>query len=341
MQDIQAPDLHGFVDSLRNKELLGWCWEKGSPKTLNCELMIGEFLYETTAANLFRSDLLQAGINDGRHAFRFDLRSLDLDAFITNNLNQISVRVAGTDFRLEASSFIPFFPSKGSRLIENPYLANFFGAQEKIDCYNTCNKFLFKEMNESLHIPKLLWMRNTGKNCTTMVLKHADFAPLEGELSISVIFGGATIYSISFSIIHGRVVGRDEPFVLFIGGLQGRPNSREKIAVSAETNDGVHPRMLLFTAILALCEIWNITTIAAISARQHISCNKERLASFLQNYDRFWKDLGGMVQDADHRIYFIPANRNSLLKYNENHGRRSLQRRFVRDKIQQEILRNL
>jgi uncharacterized protein VirK/YbjX len=342
MQDKQSSGLDGYIDSLRNKELLGWCAEKGRPEPFDCELLIGDFPYQTRSAKLFRYDLLKAGINDGRHGFNFDLRTLNLDAFIQNDLKQMSVRVVGTDTKLQVSSFIPFFISKGTNLQRGPYLANFLNDQEKIDCYNTCAKFLFRKMNESLKIPKLLWTKSVDEHCLTVVLRPADFAPLEGELSVSVLFDGNTIYSLTFSVIHGNIVGRTEPLILFIGGLQGRPNIREKITASTKISDGVHPRLLLFTAILALCEAWNMTFIAAVSAAQHFSCDTpERLKSFGKNYDRFWIEMGGMAGDAEHRTYIIPAKRNSSHVHNKKHWHRSLQRRIVRDKIQQEILRNL
>jgi uncharacterized protein VirK/YbjX len=334
--------LNGYVDSLKNNELSGWCWEKGRLDKFECELLFGGVPYQSTTANLFRTDLLSAGINDGKHGFRFDLRTFNLDALIQDDLKYLSVRVVGTDGELQSSSFIPFFKAKGARLQHGSYLANFLTEQEKIDCYNTCNKFLFRNMNESLNVPKLLWMRHFETHRISMELKHADFAPLEGELSVSVMFDGQAIYSLTFSVIRGKTVGCEEPLILFIGGLQGRPNTREKIDTSTKVSGGVHPRMLLFTAILALCDAWSISSIAAVSADQQISCNSpERLQSFCKTYDRFWRDLGGSAAHAERRIYIIPAKRNSLLRHNPQHRHRNLQRRAIRDEIQQEILRNL
>jgi hypothetical protein len=64
----------GTLDGLVGRSRLGgWLWMPSSSERLTAEIMEGSRLVGRAVAELFRQDLLAAGIGDGRHGFEVDL----------------------------------------------------------------------------------------------------------------------------------------------------------------------------------------------------------------------------------------------------------------------------
>ena len=94
-------EVRGFTDNINSREITGWVIDSKSPQDpLKVELLVdGRVMGETFADNA-RDDLKQAGIGNGRHAFRFNTPLSILD----DELHHVAVRVHGTEFILSGST---------------------------------------------------------------------------------------------------------------------------------------------------------------------------------------------------------------------------------------------
>jgi stalled ribosome alternative rescue factor ArfA len=64
------PDFGGFHDGADCNQISGWAWDANTPNTpISVDIYSDNMLIATIAADLFRQDLVNAGIGDGRHGF--------------------------------------------------------------------------------------------------------------------------------------------------------------------------------------------------------------------------------------------------------------------------------
>ena len=88
----------GYVDHIRNGVLTGWCWQVGVPTPLMLEVSIGDRPRVAVIAGGFRTDLANAEVGTGHHAFRLDLAEI-----APTDEEHVAVRVQGRLFQLSGS----------------------------------------------------------------------------------------------------------------------------------------------------------------------------------------------------------------------------------------------
>jgi hypothetical protein len=98
---IPCPSTYeGFHDSATCQLLTGWAWNNTLPTTpISVEILVDEVPNRTVLANLFRQDLLNAGIGDGAHGFQF-IVPVSLRNGVAHSMR---VRVSGTTQSLTGS----------------------------------------------------------------------------------------------------------------------------------------------------------------------------------------------------------------------------------------------
>jgi hypothetical protein len=114
----------GYVDTADYSRLAGWAVDHERPQeSLSVEVLVDGACVGEAAAGLYRRDLEEAGIGDGRHAFEYDMaphRGLAE--------SPVSVRIAGTDVLL------PYRRQEAFRIAPPP-LISYVAA----DIVNNCN----------------------------------------------------------------------------------------------------------------------------------------------------------------------------------------------------------
>jgi hypothetical protein len=71
------PSHRGNFDAVKGGVAIGWCAEHGRNDPVTVELLADGAVVTSATADIFRSDLLAAGIGAGRHGFRLDVSSLE------------------------------------------------------------------------------------------------------------------------------------------------------------------------------------------------------------------------------------------------------------------------
>lgn len=90
----------GYHDGSAPESIAGWAWDSARPDTpLTVALYDGDRRLGTVLANLFRQDLVDAGIGNGRHGFAFEAPPSLWDG----QPHTITLRIAGTDIPLHGS----------------------------------------------------------------------------------------------------------------------------------------------------------------------------------------------------------------------------------------------
>jgi hypothetical protein len=92
----------GFLDATAHRVVYGWSWDAMHPdRALTVSLTVNGAFAGYALANVFRSDLRDHGIGDGRHAFEFALPA-GIDS-----VDSVEAHIAGTSHRLTPSSAEP------------------------------------------------------------------------------------------------------------------------------------------------------------------------------------------------------------------------------------------
>jgi hypothetical protein len=70
------PSHRGNFDAVKDGVAIGWCAENGRDDPVPVELLADGVIVASATADIFRPDLLEAGIGTGRHGFRLDVSCL-------------------------------------------------------------------------------------------------------------------------------------------------------------------------------------------------------------------------------------------------------------------------
>jgi GT2 family glycosyltransferase/glycosyltransferase involved in cell wall biosynthesis len=105
-QDRAAPPDHplqGYIDEANSSRITGWVWDPQQPESrIALELVDGDTRLAKATANQYRSDLRQAGIGDGRHAFAVLLA----EGLLPSARNVLHLRCAETGTEVPGSPLI-------------------------------------------------------------------------------------------------------------------------------------------------------------------------------------------------------------------------------------------
>ena len=195
----------------------------------------------------------------------------------------------------------PFFERK----FVTPYLASFLSPRDRLDIQTHLCRVIDSDFDPGRFTARLragivLWTAQTDGRDLSIVLRLPQRTMLEGDLTVEVQFDGTMLHRMSFAFVPGRVLGRPEANLLFIGGSQGVWGTRELAREAAKLAGEINPPNLLLIALRALGLGLGLPSIAGVAA----DCQPVvhgAAASRLGAYDELWRANHG----ADHGGYFI------------------------------------
>jgi GT2 family glycosyltransferase/glycosyltransferase involved in cell wall biosynthesis len=98
-----AEALQGYIDEANGNRITGWIWNRLHPgEPIAVELIDGNTRLAKVVANQYRSDLRQAGIGDGRHAFTIPLDA----ALLQQTRHVLHLRCVDTGVELPGSPVV-------------------------------------------------------------------------------------------------------------------------------------------------------------------------------------------------------------------------------------------
>jgi uncharacterized protein VirK/YbjX len=156
----------------------------------------------------------------------------------------------------------------------------------------------------------------------------------EGELSLVLKSDRKTIFTLSFTIIPGRIVKSEAEEVLLISRLQGeRKCFPQQMKLAIEAMHGVRPRALVFAALEGFAAALGISEIAAVCATNHIAYCEEFDAAFKNGYDNFFTELGMDKTAAGFFLTSVPIEGKPLSLIKRGHKIRTKRKRAFTDQI--------
>ncbi|QDZ06208.1 DUF535 domain-containing protein [Sphingomonas panacisoli] len=183
----------------------------------------------------------------------------------------------------------------------------------------------------------VLWQSIDDEGKThDVVLQPAWAAPMEGETELCFRLDGVRLFTLTFCIVQGGLVGSAEPAVIFVGGVQGIFFGKDRIRYAARKNQEIAPLAMLLLAIDAVAEMLGIATIVGTSdTAQAASQTSVDGRSTTIDYAALWRDMGGIDDGRGHYCVAVGqtsgAEKEVAGKNKARTRRRRLQRRAVRD----------
>ena len=177
-----------------------------------------------------------------------------------------------------------------------------------------------------------VWERAATGGACTIAFDSVRRTSFEGEMHLSLLLGGQTVYRLAFTVVPDGVLGPRSCRAILIGQIQGEPARLEQIKLCSRICDGVGPVPLLMTALEAIGERLGVSHVYGIGGRHQLS-EATGTVRFLFDYDRFWSRLG-FTADGDG--YFrspLPMARRPSAGLSRPHQRRAARRRHFRDGV--------
>lgn len=130
----------------------------------------------------------------------------------------------------------------------------------------------------------------------------------EGELALFLSLDGQVLMKASFSVLPMHLLGlTGNGHAMFIGAFQGEKKSLELFKEATQLMERTKPAHLMFNALQALAQTWNLQAILGVSDCLHAYAGyTTTLAKRVKaNYDSVWEELGG-EKTAQNKHWVLP-----------------------------------
>lgn len=159
----------------------------------------------------------------------------------------------------------------------------------------------------------------------------------EGELFLDFNEDDATLFTLSFTIAPGEVLGLEDEQIAFIGRLQGTANNRESIKRATKSFQDISPAALLLDAVRAIATSLDISGIVGVSASNQVCLCDTRRNTATCTYDEFWLSAGACPIDG--LGFYLPtlAEDKPLSSIKNNHRSRVKRKRQFKSELMEQI----
>jgi uncharacterized protein VirK/YbjX len=238
--------------------------------------------------------------------------------------------------RTGARALTARYPNYSNKYIAG-YLAKSFGKKLRRKILMFHHEFLAEKLIEKFYERILLngsvlWSETIEGNCYSISLSFDPRWHREGDLLLAFNKNGLRIYTTSFTIIPGHIVGCAAGPVLFIARVQGAPNRAQEIRLSAKACHDIAPVNLLFAAVQSIATALAIKAVGGVSDEEQLT-NGTETASMAFSYNLFW-DTHLMERTAAN-VYLasVPFAEKPIKKVKAVHRRRARKKRTIKKQI--------
>jgi uncharacterized protein VirK/YbjX len=216
------------------------------------------------------------------------------------------------------------------------YLAKSFGKKLRRKVLIFHHEFLAKKLSEKLYGRILLdglvlWSETIEGNSYSISLSFDPWWHAEGDLSLTFNKNGFPLYTTSFTIIPGHIVGCAEQ-VLFIARVQGAQNHAQEIRLSTRACYDIAPANLLFATVQSIATALAIKAIVGVSDQEQLS-NKSGGTGLAFSYNLFWDTH--LMQRTAGNVYLasVPFAEKPMEEIKAVHRRRARKKRTIKKQI--------
>jgi len=154
----------------------------------------------------------------------------------------------------------------------------------------------------------------------------------EGELRLSFVVNGISVYHIIFSFIDGHLLELGDGYIIFIGASQGSHSLFPLYKLSIKENECVSPQEALVVILQSIAIMLKINKIIGVCAFNQICVGRKINTNIhLGTYDQLWLSSGGIINfRGDFVIPPVPFEKPMAQIKPGNRARRRRQRHFKR-----------
>jgi uncharacterized protein VirK/YbjX len=158
--------------------------------------------------------------------------------------------------------------------------------------------------NEILRNRPRLWQKIIGPDAFAIRLSFTGELQHEGDLLLEFEQNSVPIYSLSYSIAPGRLVGSSAAQVILIARVQGAVGEFDAIRHATKTCLDIAPPYLLMAVVQGIADALHIGEIAGVKNEEQLTANIDNSRAVYFDYDEFWRVHMGTEAE---KFYLIPV----------------------------------
>jgi uncharacterized protein len=238
--------------------------------------------------------------------------------------------------RTGARALTARYPNYSNKYIAG-YLAKGFSKKIRRNALMFHHEFLAEKLTGKLYeqiLPdgSILWSETIEGNCYSISLSFDPRWHREGDLSLTFNKNGFRIYTTSFTVIPGHIVGCPAEQLLFIARVQGAPNQAQEIRLSTRACHDIAPANLLFAAVQSIAAALAITAIGGVSDDERLTNETEETRTAF-SYDRFWNTHFMERTAGNAYLASMPFAEKPIEEIKAVHRRRARKKRTIKKQI--------
>ena len=220
------------------------------------------------------------------------------------------------------------------------YAAKSFSATDRLVILHHTYSFLDRMRNRSLDLRLCeqvpIWSLPGDGPHLAVWMGPSSLAPMEGEAELVFKSNEQHLFTLSFSVAPGWLLGTADQDAILIGGLQGALACRSEHRDACKKLQEVSPQDMLVITIRALARVLGIRAIAAVSAELHVAqgCSK---VDWRFDYDGFWERIGAVRSDRGFYVFSPDVADRPAHEGSSTHKSRARRKRRFRLMLQNEV----
>ena len=246
-------------------------------------------------------------------------------------------------------------PNLRFKYLHSNYLARSLSTRCRLKILSSHYRFLQTHLSpeflmQAYRAGHTLWRDQDEGNTMDIVLTFPKGHDYEGDLRLDFRVGTTPVYTLTFSIIAGALLGMTDgkmagEQVLLVSGVQGIPGQIAPIRQATKMCHDTSPAYLLLAAAQALALSLDINMIVGLGKKEQVSSREDDfpVAGFVFDYDGFWQSfaLGSLPgREGFYRVP-LPIPEKPLETMHAKRRGRAMRRREMRKRISDEVGRQI
>lgn len=186
----------------------------------------------------------------------------------------------------------------------------------------------------------MLWEHAVSNHHFRICVTFPGRYHFEGDLSLVFQIDHVDIYTLSFTIGPGSVVGLTADHAIYIGRVQGKGAGLQLIRKATKGCLDISPDALLLAATEGIAQALELGHIVGIGADEQISApNDSRTEGLAHAYDEFWMASGGVRLARNMYHLGVPVPEKPIQAIQSKHRSRTLHKRAFKNLVKEQVCR--
>lgn len=269
------------------------------------------------------------------------LRHAYLNKGVIEALKNVLVTMAHLDIvlmmtRPDKKVLLTYHPDLLNGSISHPYLSTLFNSSRTKRCAIMISHYAYvaARLKDDFYDQVadggiMLWKSVAEGTILRICIEFAKQHRHEGDLILKFEMNYDSLYVLSFSIVPGYLVDTPAPQVILIGRVQGTKERFEEIRRATKLCKDISPAYLLVTAAQAIASELDISFLAGVNSREHLSDAVQH--SF--DYDAFWRTFAEIKTKHNFSVFAASFTGKPFKQISAGHRRRTRLKRHFKSEI--------